>query len=250
MNGGGVTIPETLAELVPLLRRLDGLDPATLVRLRIESAAGADGEPARTSATLFASLPFGVLISRTVPVAPRPADGVTVDVAALRAAAGAAHASAVLGWLLGEHPAPERHDEQWRGALPPVRGWRRIESLDDAVVRDRVRAGALALKELSSGAEADEQVRQPAIEALLDSVVLTVTADEKNPLEPVAPSAAISLRTLSALVRMGFVPRDSQVSIDLCRGWVRVVGVFGAAYAGSTDQTAAGGMPGLLPVLR
>ena len=35
---------------------------------------------------------------------------------------------------------------------------------------------------------------------------------------------------LSALTRMGFVPRDSVVHVDVAGRWVRVVGGYGTGY--------------------
>lgn len=230
--------PGRLAELAPLLRRIESLDADALVRLRVEDAA--DG---RRAATLFAALPFGVLVSRTVPS----------DAGGPPPIIGAAAAGPMLAWLLGHGPPPPSLDGDWRGALPPARGWRRLEVLPDAVIRDRVRAGALAVKELSSAAGPDEQVRQPAIDALLDSVVLTVVGEPADSAAGAVHGplgARITLRTLSALVRMAFVPRDSSVAVDTCRGWHRVVGSYGAAYASSVAPGVGRTLPGLLPVVR
>jgi hypothetical protein len=62
-------------------------------------------------------------------------------------------------------------------------------------------------------------------DALLDSVVLTVSADAGGPGTPV------TLRALSALTRMGFVPTGSHVAVDVAGRWTRVAGRYGSVYA-------------------
>ena len=154
----------------------------------------------------------------------------------------------LIAYLLGEGPEPAARDELWRGGLPPVRGWTRLDTLPDDVVRERVRVGATAVKELTDQAGDGEQVRQVAIDALLDSVVLTVTAGTGTGDGNAA--AAVPLRTLSALTRMGFVRRESSVGVDVARGWVRVAAAFGSAYAAAGPAVARGGGLGMLPVMR
>ena len=207
------------------------LDPDRPVRLRADAAA----EPGRDgSITAFIALPFDVLISRALPWPDsHPAMDRTVALGPL------------IDFLLGEGPEPAAQDELWRGGLPPVRGWTRLDTVGDDVIRDRVRVGAAALKELTDQAAEGEQVRPVAVESLLDSVVLTVTGDSGG-------SAPIPLRTLSALTRMGFVRRESAVGVDIARGWIRVAAVFGAAYAATGAGPGAprtGGL-GMLPVIR
>ena len=88
-----------------------------------------------------------------------------------------------------------------------------------------MRSGALALKEAAEregvpGAEPRAEVA----DALLDSVVLTVTSDGE------ATSAEITLRVLSALTRLGFLARDSHAVIDRSGRWARVAGSYGTVY--------------------
>jgi hypothetical protein len=40
----------------------------------------------------------------------------------------------------------------------------------------------------------------------------------------------VTLRALSAVVRMGFVPRGSAVGIDAAGRWIRVAGEYGCTY--------------------
>jgi GNAT superfamily N-acetyltransferase len=193
-----------LAELAPVLRRASELDARSLVRIRIEGAA----------ASVLVRLPFGVLVSRTV-LAEQRDDA--LDVAVLAAAA--------LAWLDGDtdEPPPAR-DELWRTGRPPSSGWRRIETVPDDVVRGLVRSGALAVKEAAQREGVPgAQPRAEVTDALLDSVVLTVSDDGGR-------SAEVTLRALSALTRMGFLPRGGATHVDQSGRWVRVVAQYGTVY--------------------
>lgn len=192
-----------LAELTPLVRRAVDLGPATLVRVRRGG----------TRLTMIVRLPFGVLAARTVPVESGPELDRTM------------RSDEVLAWLDGDRsePPPAR-DAAWRGGTPPDSGWHRIDRVPDTAIRPLVRSGALTLK---AAAEREgvpgAQPRQDVADALLDSVVLTVSDDRHE--------VGIALRTLSALTRMGFLARDSHAAIDVSGRWIRVVGVYGTVYA-------------------
>lgn len=183
--------PETLAEVVPLLRRALDLDAEALARLR------GDGQVLTT----FVRLPFEVMAARAVPSA---------------AQCDATYAAAdVLAWSEGLRlPLPAR-DGDWRGAAPPASGWTRVEMVPDTELRPLVRSGALALKGLSGHAS----------QALLDSVVLTVSSAEA------AAPVEVTLRMLSALTRMGFLPRGGSAAIDVNGRWKRLVAQYGTIYA-------------------
>lgn len=194
-----------LAELAPVLRRGVDLDPGVLARLRLgPSTAG-----------VLVRLPFAVLVARTVESPPR--DAIT-DVAV--------RAVDALRWLDGETASPpEPRDHEWRTGLPPEQGWTRLETVPDDVLRPLVRQGALALKDAAAREGVPgAQPRAEVADALLDSVVLTVTADRGG-------TAEVSLRTLSALTRMGFLARGSSAHIDARGRWVRVVGAYGTVFA-------------------
>jgi len=195
-----------LAELAPVLRRCVALDRGGVARVRAGAATVA----------VYVRLPFGVLVSRTVPGPPAAAFDATV------------HCAELLAWLDATTPAPPpARDAEWRAALPPAGGWQRIDTVPDAVVRDLVRAGALALQDAAArDGLPGAQPRAEVADALLDSVVLTVTDDA-------APNAIarITLRTLSALTRMGFLARGSHAHVDLAGRWTRVVGSYGTVYA-------------------
>jgi hypothetical protein len=188
-------------ELAPMLRRAVDLDPRSLARLRF----------AGETSTVLVNLPFAVLVSRTVraPLRDKP-----VDVAVA--------AADLLAWLDDAAPAPPSRDLDWRVGLPPQSGWQRIETVPDQVIRDLVRTGALALKQAGSRMPTGQPSTAVA-DALLDSVVLTVT-DETG------ARAEVTLRAVSALTRMGFLPRGGQVHVDTTGRWVRVVAEYGTVY--------------------
>jgi hypothetical protein len=207
--GGLAGVRDALDELAPVLRRAASLDRNTVARIRVT-----DGR-----AAVLLRLPFAVLVGRTV-AAPLggPVGGGPVDVAV--------RATELLAWLDGDaHDPPAPRDAEWRGGLPPGAGWRRVDTVPDDVIRGLVRSGALTLQQ---AAERDgvpgAQPRAEVADVLLDSVVLTVTGDP-------GPQVEITLRLLSALTRMGFLPRGSQVSVDVAGRWLRVAAVYGSVYA-------------------
>ena len=203
-----------LTELVPLLRRAADLDPACPARLRH------DGD----ITTLFVRLPFGVLVSRALRSGPGDPLDRTV------------HAAELLRWAERQGDPPAPRDADWRAALPPQAGWRRVDSVPDQVVRELVRSGARTLREAAEREGVPgARPRAEVADALLDAVVLSVTADGT------ADRAEITLRTLGALTRMGFLARDSHAHVDLAGRWVRVSGRYGSVYAEE---------PGGLTVLR
>lgn len=195
-----------LHELAPVLRRAVSLDPRALVRLRLTSDA----------ASALVRLPFGVLVARTV--AEGRADDTQLD-AAFRAAD-------VLAWQDEPGAAePEPRDAEWRTGLPPAAGWRRLETVPDDILRGLVRRGALALKDAAEREGVPgAQPRAQVADALLDSTVLTVQADDGG------GRAEVSLRALSALTRMGFLRRGGSAHVDTVGRWIRVVGEYGTVY--------------------
>jgi len=193
-----------LAGLAPLARRVAVLDPRGVFRIRLDASSAAG----------YARLPFGVLVGRTVRVTWA---GPTTD--------WAVRARELVTWLdggVGEPPA--QRDVEWRGALPPAEGWRRVERVPDAVVRNVVRKGASTFREAAEREGVHgAQPRAEVADALLDSVVLTATHGGLR--------AEVTLRAVSALTRMGFLPPGSHVAIDVCGRWTRVVAEYGTVYA-------------------
>ncbi|WP_375502379.1 hypothetical protein [uncultured Jatrophihabitans sp.] len=195
---------ETLHELAPVLRRAVTLDAQSLTRIRLVDR----------TATALVRLPFGVLVSRTVEA---PGRDVSTDVTA--------RASELLAWLDCEtdEPPPAR-DVEWRTGLPPATGWARIESVPDDVVRPLVRSGAVALRDAAvREGVPGAQPRAEVADALLDSTVLTVEDDTGT-------RAEVSLRALSALTRMGFLPHGGRTLVDVHGRWTRVVAEYGTVY--------------------
>jgi hypothetical protein len=201
---------DAVEELAPLVRRVIDLDRSALVRLR---GGG-------TRLTALVRLPFGVLAARTVDVSAAESEvDTTVGGADL------------IAWLDGERSdPPEPRDAQWRGGSPPRTGWQRIDRVPDTDIRPLVRSGALTLKEAAEREGVPgAQPREAVADALLDSVVLTVSDDSH--------SVGVTLRTLSALTRMGFLPRGSHAAVDVSGRWIRVAAAYGSVYA---EQPGAG----------
>ncbi|MFV2104167.1 hypothetical protein [Micromonospora sp. LOL_024] len=202
----GITgVPDAGAFLARLVR----LEPAALVRLRPV------GAPARTA--LWARLPWGVLVVRTV------------------AGAGAGDVTVAAGRLLAELAAgraalPATLDAQWRWALPPAAS-RRVETLPGAEVLRLAEAAAGTLREAAEHGVAGRAVGQRALrDALLDHVAVVVTPDE----EPGRP-VEVTQRVVQGLVRMGFLgpcgdSPDQGVQVRSAGRWVGLVGPYGAAW--------------------
>jgi hypothetical protein len=195
---------EALLELAPVLRRAVTLDSRSLVRVRLHGEL----------ASVLVRLPFGVLVSRTVST---PVREPAVDVAV--------RASDALAWLDGDSAAlPGPRDAEWRSGLPPNSGWVRVESVPDDVVRGLVRSGATALQDAAAREGVPgAQPRAEVADALLDATVLTASNDHGT-------TAEVTLRAISALTRMGFLPRGGSAFIDTAGRWTRVVAEFGTVY--------------------
>jgi hypothetical protein len=193
-----------LADAAPLVRRAVGLNPRSLIRIRLNTQ----------SLSCFVRLPFRVLVGRTVDV---EWGGPELDCAV--------DGGELLAWLDGTtRDAPTPRDALWQGAIPPGRGWRRVETVPGDLVRDLVRKGAEALQDAAvREGVAGAQPRAEAADALLDSVVITAQEGQLR--------AEVTLRTLSALTRMGFLTRDSRAAIDVNGRWLRVVAEYGSVYA-------------------
>jgi hypothetical protein len=186
-----VVAPAGLADFLPLAERALSIDAASMIRFR-SAPAGVSG---------FVRLPYEVLAGRTVAGEHRGEFDVTVS------------AADFVRWSAGAGPVPGAKDAHWLTALPPRRGWNRIEVVPDGVIRNLIRSGA----ELAGGAGSRQ-----GQESLLASVVLSATNGQHRVEVPLGP--------LSALTRMGFLPRGSEVAIDTNSGWIRVAAALGSAY--------------------
>jgi hypothetical protein len=193
-----------IAGIRPLARRVAALDPRVLLRIRLRGGVAAG----------YAWLPFGVLVGRTVRV-----DWAGAGVECV------VRAGELTSWLDREVDEPPRQrDVEWRSAVPPVLGWRRVETVPDGVVRDVVRKGAATFRQAAAREGVPgAQPRAEVADALLDSVVLSATDGDLR--------AEITLRAMSALTRMGFLPRDSHVGVDVCGRWSRLAAEYGSVYA-------------------
>ena len=193
-----------VADAGAFLARLVRLDPATLVRLRPVPGAG------RTA--LWARLPWGVLVVRTV-TGTSPGD---ITVAA--------------GELLAELTAgggalPRRRDDGWRWALPPAAS-RAVETLPAEDVRRIAAAAAGTLREAAAHGVAGRAVGQRVLrDALLDHVAVVVTPDD-------APDVPVEVpqRLIQGLIRMGFLGAGD-VQVRVAGRWVGLVGPYGAAWS-------------------
>jgi hypothetical protein len=200
-----------LHELAPVLRRAVTLQPLGLARLRLVGRA----------ASVLVRLPFGVLVARTILAAER-AESLDLTV----------RAADLLSWLDDDAAAlPASRDSEWRTGLPPRAGWRRIETVPDDVIRPLVRSGALALKEAAKREGVPgAQPRAEVADALLDAVVLTATDDAGT-------RAEVTLRAVSALTRMGFLPRGGAAHVDVAGRWVRLAAEYGSVFLERPGQT-------------
>ena len=206
--------PDAYADLEPLLRRLVDLDPRSLVRLR--------HQPDRLVALV--RTPFAVTASRALSVETELSTDVTFACADL------------LAWLEGGDQ-PGRRDEQWRWGIPPEHGWEHLDEVPGAVLRDLVQAGSRTLAEAAEREGVPgAQPRSEVVETLLDSVVLMVSAESME----LSGSAKITLRSVSALVRLGFV--ESAARVAVCGRWIRVAGEYGSVFAESASAGLLGGL--------
>ncbi|MEV0156612.1 hypothetical protein AB0H57_23190 [Micromonospora sp. NPDC050686] len=214
-TGGGHGLAG-VADAGAFLARLVRLDPAALVRLRPAPEGG------RTA--LWARLPWGVLVVRTV------------------AGVGPGDVTVAAGELLSELERggtvlPGPRDAQWRWPLPPPVS-RPVELLPVADVRRIADAAAGTLRSAATHGVAGRAVGQRALrDALLDHVAVVVTPEGDPGAEPVE----VPQRLVQGLVRMGFLgaapaagaapPADGGVQVRVAGRWVGLVGPYGASWS-------------------
>jgi hypothetical protein len=200
------TLPtrDAVLDFLPLAQRVLAIDPASAIRLR--------GDGATISA--FVRLPYDVLAGRTIESDPSEPFDLTVE------------AAAFVEWVDRGGSAPQRRDALWLAPLPPRAGWRRIDVVPDHEIREIVRSGALLAQGTATRA---------GQESLLGSVVLHASRGDESVEVPLGP--------LSALTKMGFLPRDAQAAIDVARGWIRIAAPFGSTFVASGQSPL--GMLGL-----
>lgn len=197
-----MTVPvDQRRDLGVFLGRVVRLDAGALVRIR---PSGPD------HLTLWAKLPFDVLAARTATGA--WFDDATVAAAELLDAVSLAPAGAA-----GPAPLelPTRRDAEWRGSLPPERGWQPLDQVPSDIVRQLITAGEKAFRAAGT---------QAAGESLLDHETLRVRGNASG-----APEVAVPFRVLLALARMAFLG-DRPVDVAKCGPWVRLTADHGQVF--------------------
>jgi len=195
------------ADAGAFLARLVRLDPAALVRLRPLDAGRAE---------MWAMLPFGVLVMRTL--------GVPVDADAT------VEARALLDGVRDGFPGPpRRRDEAWRWALPPSRG-RVVETVPAAEIVRVATAASSTLREAAGGGIGGRPVGERILrDALLDHVPIVVTG-------PPGERVDVPQRLVQAIVRMGFLGRsdatlgEESIAVRVAGTWIGLAAPYGSAW--------------------
>jgi len=196
MSALHITDPDDRRDLGTFVGRVVRLDQAAAVRL-LGSASG--------RGTVWASTPFDVLATRSVPGTLEPAD-VTTFAAALLSALSVDRADTVDPGSGG----------LWQGLLPPADGWAVVDTVPAAELEGLTERG-LALARENAG-----PLGPPA--SLLDQTVLTVTGAAGSPVR-------IPMRCLFALSGMGFVgagDTGETVRVSATSSWLRLDARYGA----------------------
>jgi hypothetical protein len=195
----GLRTGADVADLAAFCVRVLRLDPRGLVRLR----------QVADRLTAYSRLPLEVLVSRTV----HSGQSMTAD--------STLSAADLLATLEGGEPARPR-DAEWRGTLPPVVGWRRLDAVPVTAVDDAVRAGMAAFDTVRGRPDAST-----VGESLLDHEALTVSDGGHRVVLP--------LRVLQAAWRMGFLGAHpgsaaTDCAVSVAGGWARLAAPHGSAY--------------------
>ena len=171
------------------------LDPAALVRLRVAGGR----------VTVWATTPFDVLATRSVPGSLDPGD-VTAPATALLTALSVDRAESVDPGVGG----------LWQGLLPPDEGWVPVDAVPAAELEGLTERGLTVARENAG------PLGPPA--SLLDQTVLTVSG--------AGHAVKIPLRCLFALSGMGFLGApesdDEAVRVSATSSWLRLDARYGA----------------------
>jgi hypothetical protein len=187
--------PDDRGDLATFVGRVVRLDQAAMVRLR------ATGQ----SVTAWATTPFDVLATRSVPGTLDP-DDVVAPASVLLTALSVDRAATVDPGAGG----------LWQGLLPPDEGWTVVDTVPAAELE------ALTERGLTLARENAGPLGPPA--SLLDQTVLTVSAT-------VGPAVKVPLRCLFALSGMGFLGAsdgDETVRVSATSAWLRLDARYGA----------------------
>ena len=225
-----------VADLAPFLGRLLRLDPAALVRLRAAAVPGADpaapatGTDAQPDAAdrvvLWSRLPFGVLVSRSVPARPARPD-LTLPAARLN------QLLALPGGPTTATLDGARSDAAWHWGLPSLPG-EAVETVPLADVRRLALAAAQTVRAAGSSGVGGRPVGERVLrDAVLDHVAIEV--------EDAGRRLRVPQRMIQALARMGFLGSDDADTVAVRSapgGWVGLSAPYGAAW-----HRPDGGMP-------
>ncbi len=186
----------SLADVGPFLARLTRLDPDALVRLR---TAG----PGRVA--LWGRMPWGVLVTRTVPGPPLGDVSVTAT-------------ELLSSFTQGNGQLPPSRDRDWRWALPSSPG-RAVETLPAGELRRLGTAAAETLR-AARGRVGERMLR----DALLEHVPIVVTADGHE--------IEIRQALVQALLRMAFIGTDesTEVTVRIAGTWVGLAAEHGTVW--------------------
>jgi hypothetical protein len=196
MSALHIADPDDRSDLGTFVGRVVRLDQTAVVRL-LGSASG--------RVTAWASTPFDVLVTRSVPGTVKPAD-VTTPAAALLSALSVDRAETV----------DPGNGGLWQGLLPPDDGWVVVDTVPAAELEGLTERG-LALAREHAG-----PLGPPA--SLLDQTVLTVSG-------PAGAPVRIPLRCLFALSGMGFLgatDAGETVRVSATPSWLRLDARHGA----------------------
>ena len=204
------------ADAGAFLARVLQLDRAAVVRLR----------PARSRmAEIWAMLPFGVLVVRTI--SGHLEVDTTVDAAALLAS-------------LREDRAPveslRRRDEAWRWPLPPPTS-RLVETVPADEIARIAAAASRTLRAATAHGVGGRAVGERTVrEALLDHVPIVVTSPDGERVD-------VPQRLVQAIVRMGFLGSsraptgptgvtlgEAAVAVRTGGAWIGLAASYGSAW--------------------
>lgn len=201
-----------LTDCSTFLHRLVRLDPSGLVRVQ------RSGEY-----VTFWAQPLGVVLRHDVRADTSAADRTVAAAALLAAVDDAAVGTSRLGPAIDGSavvriPLPMSRDVDWRGSLPPRRGWSALDAVPVAALRGLAgRAGDLVRAHPDPAA---------AAESLLDQEALRVSGGAETVLVP--------LRTVAVLSRMGFLGADgastAPVRVACTPSWARLAARHGTVY--------------------
>jgi hypothetical protein len=192
--------PDDRGDLATFVGRVVRLDQAATVRLRVSGRR----------VTAWATTPFDVLATRSVPGTLDP-DDVVAPASVLLTALSVDRAATVDRGVGG----------LWQGLLPPDEGWAVVDTVPAAELEALTERG-LALARENAG-----PLGPPA--SLLDQTVLTVSGAAGPAVK--VPQVNVPLRCLFALSGMGFLGAsegDETVRVSATSAWLRLDARYGA----------------------